>query len=103
MTPSPLQAALDERGALVLDGAMATELERHGADLSGGLWSARLLLERPELIAQVHRDYFRAGADVAITASYQASMAGFVRAGLAADDARRLMVSSIELAREARD
>jgi homocysteine S-methyltransferase len=103
MTPSPLQSALDERGALVLDGAMATELERHGADLSGGLWSARLLLERPELIAEVHRDYFRAGADVAITASYQASMAGFVRAGLAADDARGLMVRSIELAREARD
>ena len=103
MTRSPLQDALDERGALVLDGAMATELERHGADLSGGLWSARLLLDRPELIAEVHTSYFQAGADVAITASYQASVAGFTGAGLAVGDAERLMIRSVELAREARD
>jgi homocysteine S-methyltransferase len=103
MDRSPLQQALHERGVLVLDGAMATELERHGADLSGGLWSARLLLDQPELIARVHSDYFEAGADVAITASYQASVAGFLRAGVPAGDAGRLVVRSVELAREARD
>jgi len=100
---SPLQTALDRSGVLVLDGAMATELERHGADLTGGLWSARVLLEQPELVARVHRDYFEAGADVAITASYQASVAGFVSAGVPAAEAERLVASSVELAREARD
>ena len=54
----------------MLDGALATELERRGADLNDPLWSARVLLEQPELIRQVHLDYFRAGADVATTASY---------------------------------
>ncbi len=103
MTRSALQDTLDERGALVLDGAMATELERRGADLSGGLWSARLLLEQPELIVDVHRAYFEAGADVTISASYQASVAGFVRTGVAVGEAERLMVTSVELAREARD
>jgi homocysteine S-methyltransferase len=103
MVASALETALAQRGVLVLDGAMATELEGHGADLSGGLWSARLLLERPELIAQVHLDYFAAGADVAITASYQASVAGFVGSGVDVTEAERLMVRSVALAREARD
>jgi homocysteine S-methyltransferase len=103
MVASPLETALAQRGVLVLDGAMATELEGHGADLSGGLWSARLLRERPELIAQVHRDYFAAGADVAITASYQASVAGFVSSGVDVAQAEQLMVRSVTLAREARD
>jgi homocysteine S-methyltransferase len=102
--PTPaLLTALDRRGVLVLDGALATELENRGADLSGGLWSARLLLERPELIAQVHRDYLAAGADVLITASYQASLAGFVRAGRTPAEARALMQHAVSLARQARD
>src|SRR5262245_18685010 len=65
---NPLQALLATRGVVLLDGALATELERRGADLNDSLWSARLLIERPELIREVHRDYFLAGADVATTA-----------------------------------
>ena len=103
MADSPLQTALAGSQVLVLDGAMATELERHGADLSGGLWSARVLLEQPELVVRVHRDYFAAGADVAITASYQASVAGFARAGVPPGEAERLIIGSVELARQARD
>lgn len=89
--------------AVILDGALATELEARGADLRDELWSARVLIERPELIRAVHADYFRAGADVATTATYQASFAGFARRGIDADGARRLMRRSVELAREARD
>ncbi len=59
---------------MVLDGALATELERRGADLKDALWSAKCLIERPELIRGVHLDYFRAGADVATTATYQATL-----------------------------
>ncbi|MET1004576.1 MAG: homocysteine S-methyltransferase [Propionibacteriaceae bacterium] len=103
MVDSPLLAALEGPGLLVLDGAMATELERHGADLSGGLWSARLLLDQPELIARVHRDYFEAGADVAITASYQASVQGFARLGISPAAAERLIQSAVSLAVTARD
>lgn len=88
---------------LVLDGALATELERRGADLNDPLWSARLLIEQPELIRQVHRDYFEAGADVATSASYQASFEGFARRGLDAAQAAALMRLSVQLAREARD
>jgi homocysteine S-methyltransferase len=99
----PLSDLLSRQDVVVLDGAMATELESRGADLSGGLWSARVLMDRPALVEQVHRSYFEAGADVATTASYQASVEGFVAQGCRRDDAADLMVSSIRLARSARD
>jgi homocysteine S-methyltransferase len=86
---------------LVLDGGLASELERRGADLRDELWSARVLLEDPAMIRDVHAAYFAAGADVAITASYQASFEGLARRGLDPDDTRRLLRRSVELAREA--
>src|SRR5262245_26537808 len=71
----PIAGFLDREGVLILDGGLATELEKRGADLDDPLWSARLLIEDPDLIRQVHHDYYAAGADVAVTASYQASFA----------------------------
>ncbi len=100
---NPLAAVLRHRAMVVLDGALATELERRGCDLNDPLWSARVLLERPELILQVHADYFAAGADCAITASYQASVAGFARRGLSAEAAEGLIRRSVRLAVAARD
>jgi homocysteine S-methyltransferase len=91
------------REPLVLDGGLASELERLGADLSDALWSARLLVEDPDLIRRVHRAYVEAGADVAISASYQASFEGFARRGVDRAGAARLMRRSVELAREATD
>ncbi|HSL12459.1 MAG TPA: homocysteine S-methyltransferase [Actinomycetota bacterium] len=88
---------------LVLDGGLATALEAAGADLSDELWSARLLLDDPSAIADVHRAYLDAGADVIITASYQASVDGFMRRGLSRDAAEELIRSSVTLARRVRD
>ncbi|MDP9327165.1 MAG: homocysteine S-methyltransferase [Actinomycetota bacterium] len=90
-------------GALTLDGGLASELERRGADLRDPLWSARILLEDPDLIRAVHADYFAAGADVAISASYQASFEGFAERGLSRERAAELMRRSVELARDAAD
>jgi homocysteine S-methyltransferase len=96
-------AAALERGSVVLDGGLATELERRGHDLGGPLWSARLLRDRPEDIEDVHRSYFEAGAGVAIGASYQATYEGFAAAGIGAAETTRLLRLSVELARRARD
>ncbi len=87
----------------VLDGGLATELEANGHDLSDRLWSARLLLTDPGAIEAAHLAYFRAGARVATTASYQASLEGFEAAGLGRAAALRLIAVSVELARRARD
>lgn len=88
---------------MILDGALATELERRGADLRDPLWSAKLLIEQPALIGAVHKDYFAAGADVATTATYQATFEGFAARGLDAAAAARLMHRAVDLAIAARD
>ncbi len=77
---NPITQILNEYPVMIIDGAMATELERMGCDLHDDLWSAKILLERPELIKQVHAEYFAAGADCAITASYQSTIEGFAAA-----------------------
>lgn len=100
---NPIASILDHYPALIIDGALATELERRGCDLNDDLWSAKILLEQPEKIKQVHYDYFRAGADCAITASYQATMQGLMRRGLNATQAHDLIQKSVRLAVEARD
>jgi homocysteine S-methyltransferase len=95
------------RGSLahpvILDGGLSTELERHGADLSDHLWSARLLIDDPALIRDVHGAYFGAGAQVAITATYQASVDGFATRGIDHDRSADLMRLAVRLAREAAD
>jgi homocysteine S-methyltransferase len=99
----PIHSFLALRPLMVLDGALATELERRGADLNDPLWSAKCLIERPELIREVHFDYLRAGADVATTATYQATFEGFARRGINSRDASHLMCSAVSLAISARD
>ncbi|NYV77295.1 homocysteine S-methyltransferase family protein, partial [Streptomyces sp. UH6] len=84
----PLALALASApGGLVLDGGLSNQLEATGHDLGDELWSARLLAERPEAVTEAHLAYFEAGADVAITASYQATFEGFARRGIGARDA----------------
>jgi homocysteine S-methyltransferase len=91
----------ETHGSVVLDGGLATELERRGADLKDPLWSAKVLVEDPDAIRRVHEAYFVAGADVAISASYQATFEGLAGRGIDRDDAAKLMRRSVELAREA--
>jgi len=88
---------------VILDGGLATELEAHGFDLSDRLWSARLLLADPDAVEDVHLAYFRAGAQVATTASYQASVEGFAEVGLDRAAALSAIGTSVALARHARD
>jgi homocysteine S-methyltransferase len=98
----PLAAALASE-PVVLDGGLATELERRGQDLSGALWSARVLREDPGEVVAAHRAFVEAGARVVTTASYQASFEGLAAAGVDADGAQALLQRSVDLAREAAD
>ena len=98
-----ITSILDRFPAVVIDGALATELEHRGCDLHDSLWSAKVLLEQPEMIQQVHYDYFKAGADCAITASYQATIEGFAKRGLNEQQAIALIQRSVQLAISARD
>lgn len=98
----PITRHIIQYGNLIIDGALATELEKKGCDLTDSLWSAKILIENPELIYQVHLDYFRAGAECAITASYQATPQGFSSRGLTEQQSRDLIKKSVRLAQKAR-
>jgi homocysteine S-methyltransferase len=87
---------------MVLDGGLATELERRGCDLSGDLWSARALIDFPHLIEDVHFDYLSAGADCIVTASYQVSFEGFAAAGFSTEDTVAALEKSVAVAESAR-
>jgi homocysteine S-methyltransferase len=95
--------AVPDDAVLVADGGLATELEARGNDLSGSLWSARLLMDAPAEVRDAHLAFFRAGAVIATSASYQASFEGFARLGLDRREAAGLMRRSVDLARAARD
>jgi homocysteine S-methyltransferase len=100
-TDPPFEAILRAHGSVVLDGGMGTELDRRGFDLRDPLWSARVLVEDPDAVRDVHAAYFEAGADVAIASSYQASFDALAARGIERDEAASLFRRSVTLAREA--
>jgi homocysteine S-methyltransferase len=99
----PSLAAALAAGPVVLDGGLSTELESRGADVGSALWSARLLREDPGAIVAAHAAFAAAGAQVATTASYQATVEGFGAEGVAETEARRLIASSVALARRGQE
>ena len=99
---NPIKNLLNQKNFIIVDGALASELQRRGCDLNDSLWSAKVLFEQPELIRQVHYDYFKAGADCAITASYQATPLGFAKKGINLNDSIALIQKSVELAQQAK-
>ena len=98
----PFAPLLALRGVVVLDGGLATQLEAQGNSLADPLWSARLLLENPGEIVRAHLAFYRAGAAVATTASYQATFEGFAARGIDRAAAVGLLRRSVTLASEAR-
>ncbi|GAA0576939.1 homocysteine S-methyltransferase [Streptomyces crystallinus] len=96
----PLADVLATR-TLVLDGGLSNQLGSQGCDLSDPLWSARLLADDPSQIEAAHEAYVRAGAQVLITSSYQATYEGFAHRGVPREEATALLVRSVELARRA--
>ncbi|MCH7681268.1 homocysteine S-methyltransferase [candidate division KSB1 bacterium] len=100
---SPLTVFLEMQGFLLLDGGLATELEKRGHNLNTKLWSAGLLNSHPDEIRAVHRAYLEAGADCIISATYQATVPGFMEAGLSEKEAKSLIQKAVAIARDARD
>ncbi|XP_037977251.2 homocysteine S-methyltransferase YbgG [Plutella xylostella] len=103
MTPTP---CVDASRVVVLDGGFSSQLSCHVGHVVDGdpLWSARFLHTHPEDVVNTHLDFLRAGADLIITNTYQASIDGFVEhLGVTAAEAYELMLRAVELAKRARE
>ena len=82
MTSRPLASLLTQQTCLVLDGALGTELHRRGVDTGLPLWSARALLDAPDVLLQIHRDHIAAGADIITANTWRTTARTFRRGGL---------------------
>lgn len=98
-----IENIIKENKIMVIDGSMSTPLENRGVSLNSKLWTAKILAEQPELIKQVHKNYFKAGADCGITCSYQASIPGLMENGYMLEEAENLIRSAVKIFCEARD
>lgn len=98
-----LEDVLRKERIMVIDGSMSTALEQLGADLGTDLWTAMTLARQPQLVRQVHIDYFRAGADCGITCSYQATIPGLMRHGFTQEAAEEVIASAVSIFLEARE
>ena len=94
---------LENNSPLILHGALGTEMEALGYDISGKLWSAKYLIEKSEVIQEIHETYVAAGADLITTSSYQATLPGLMEAGLTEKEAEQIIVLTVQLAKAARD
>lgn len=98
-----IQNVLDTNTIMVIDGSMSTALEELGADNNTKLWTAGTLATRPDLVKQVHYNYFKAGADCGITCSYQATIPGLIENGYTEEEAEKIIADSVRVFIEARD
>jgi homocysteine S-methyltransferase len=100
VTTGPWQSSFGT-APLVIDGGLSTQLAGLGEDVSGRLWTARVLVSNPQVVTRAHRDFIEAGARVVITASYQVSRRGFEDAGFTRAGADEALRASTRAARDA--
>ncbi len=99
----PLQAFVRHQGMAILDGGLATALEQAGQDLNDPLWSAKVLLEAPDVVQNVHRSFLEAGADCISSATYQATVPGFGARGMTRLESLALVETGVQIAVSARN
>ncbi|HQZ98702.1 MAG TPA: homocysteine S-methyltransferase family protein, partial [Thermoflexales bacterium] len=88
---------------IILDGALGTELTRRGENTNLPLWSARALMDAPQVVAQIHADYLAAGAEVLTANTFRTNFRTFEHAGLPNPHtlARDLTFKAVALAKNA--
>ena len=84
---------------LLLDGATGTELTRCGVATTLPLWSTAAILDAPDVLEQIHRDYAAAGAEVITANTFRTHERNIVAGGLLVEDAARLTRRAVDIAR----
>lgn len=92
-----------DQDIILLDGATGTEVGRRGVDLSLPLWSAHALMEHPDVLEEVHRDYLEAGADAITTCTFRTERWTLNKIGMSDDEAKALTIKAVDIAKRARE
>ena len=67
----------------VLDGGMGDEISARLGGAATGLWSAKALIDNPELVVDLHKEFIEAGARIIITNTYSTIPSYLGKAGKA--------------------
>ena len=86
----------------LLDGSIGQELVKRAGKAPTPLWSTTVMIDQPEILRDVHAEYFNVGASVATTNTYPVLHDRLVRAGLQ-DQIETLWTQAVKSARSARD
>ncbi len=102
MNVSELEKRWQAGKPVILDGAMGTELQRRGVETRLPLWSSWALLEAPETVQAIHREYLEAGADIITTNTFRTHRRSLAEEGIGGR-AKELTRIAVELAQSARE
>lgn len=89
-------------GVVLMDGGMGQELRRRGIKGANILWSAYALVTAPESVAEIHRDYIKAGAQIITTNTYSTIRRRLEEAAIG-DSFEKLNITAGKIAMAARD
>jgi len=102
-----LAELLNKKQTIILDGAMGTELQARGCSVDLPLWSAKPLMEKPDVVRHIHIDNLDCGADIITANTFRTQRRTFEKADLQpngksfADTAKEFTQNAVDLAREA--
>lgn len=88
----------------VLDAGFSTQLSTHvGEKIDGDpLWTARFLITDPNAVFLTHLDFLRAGADIILTNTYQATIDGFVKyLDITEEESLQIIRNAVDYAKDA--
>jgi len=100
-TKSFRQRLRTQPAIVLLDGATGSELHRRGCDTRLPLWSARGLLDQPDVVAKIHAEYAKAGAEIVTANTFRTTRRAIARGGLK-PQAKLLTTKAVELARKSK-
>jgi homocysteine S-methyltransferase len=101
---SSITSLLNHQHIAILDGATGTEIERRGYSINDTkLWSAKFVIHNPQVLKDIHFDYYNAGADICTTATYQASVKGLIDEGVSPSDTSSIFKAAADICADARD
>lgn len=66
----------------LMDGSIGQELVKRSGNRATPLWSTRVMIDQPDLVGQVHCDYFAVGSTIATTNTYAVHRSRLERVGL---------------------
>ena len=99
MTLPSIQDRLGAPRPVLLDGPVGTELHRRGVSTELPLWSARALIDAPDVVRSIHRDYAEAGAEILTANTFRTHERNLADGGIRGQ-AAALTLEAVEIARE---